>query len=104
LQPFVENAIKHGIGRLNRKGKITVEIKKTGDSILVTIEDNGAGREEAEKWKRAHEGNHISHGTALTFDRIAAYNKAYNKNIRASVIDLSDSNGNSAGTRVEIRI
>jgi len=104
LQPFVENAIKHGIRLLTTPGRIVVEIKKRGDSILISIEDNGAGRAEAEKWKRTHEGNHVSHGTALTFGRISAYNKAYNKNIRASVIDLTDSDGKATGTRVEILI
>ena len=44
LQPFIENAIKHGIERLSTKGKITIEIKKINDSILIAIEDNGVGR------------------------------------------------------------
>lgn len=104
LQPFVENAIKHGIGKLDGAGKILVEIKKCDDLIFISIEDNGVGRKESEKWNSMNNGKHISHGTANTFDRITAFNKAYNKNIVATVIDLTGENGKAKGTRVEIRV
>src|SRR5205085_7284539 len=77
LQPFVENAVKHGIGRLTHAGRIKVEVKKTGESILIVVEDNGVGREEALRWNKSRAQLHTSHGTAITFERIEAFNKAY---------------------------
>jgi hypothetical protein len=103
LQPFVENAIKHGIHGMNGKGKITVCLKQIEHSILIVIEDNGIGREEASKQNLERKGKHISHGTRMAFDRIEAYNKAYNKKIKATIVDLTKS-GKSTGTRVEIRV
>jgi ligand-binding sensor domain-containing protein len=104
LQPFVENAIKHGIDRLNVKGKILIEIKKTGEKILIAIEDNGVGRNNALEWNHTNRRKHISHGSKLTFDRIEAYNKAYNKKIQVQIVDLKDLHANSTGTRVEIAL
>ena len=102
LQPFVENAIKHGIERLNTKGKILIEIKKINFSVLIAIEDNGLGREEAAEWNARNREKHTSHGTKLTFERIEAFNRAFNKNIQVCVIDLAHANFELHGTRVEI--
>jgi sensor histidine kinase YesM len=104
LQPFIENAIKHGIEHLNVKGRIILEIKKEFDKIIVIIEDNGIGKTKASEWNNAHRVNHTSHGTKLTLDRIQAYNKAYNKNIQVLSIDISEQNQGKHGTRVEITI
>ncbi len=103
LQPFVENAIKHGINGMNGKGKILVRLKQVNHSILIVIEDNGIGREEASKVNLHRGEKHISHGTKMAFDRITAYNKAYNKRIKATIVDLTE-NGNSIGTKVEIQV
>ncbi len=43
LQPFVENAVKHGISSLKEKGKIDVSIIGKGSDILLTVQDNGKG-------------------------------------------------------------
>jgi sensor histidine kinase YesM len=104
LQPFVENAIKHGIHGMNGEGKINVRLKQINNSIFIIIEDNGIGREEAFKLKLHKEEKHISHGTRMAFDRIEAYNKAYSKKIKATIVDLTESNGKPIGTRVEIQI
>ena len=101
LQPFVENAIKHGIERLNGKGKIIVGIKKSDDSIIISVEDNGVGRMQSENWNEVNREKHYSLGSSLTFDRIDAYNKAFNRKIRARIIDLSDTSERT-GTRVEV--
>ncbi len=104
LQPFVENAIKHGIERLTTKGKILVKIKIINASIMISIEDNGVGRTEAAEWNATHRGSHSSFGSKLTFERITAYNKAFNKNIQVKVIDLTNQGDKLHGTRVEILI
>ncbi|MFT3911266.1 MAG: histidine kinase [Ferruginibacter sp.] len=104
LQPFVENAIKHGIERLKTRGKISVEIKQSGDTIFIAIEDNGVGRVQSMEWNMSNRSNHNSFGTMLTFDRIEAFNKAYNKDIKARIIDLNTVDKNRTGTRVELEL
>ncbi|MEO8086810.1 MAG: histidine kinase, partial [Bacteroidota bacterium] len=102
LQPFVENAIKHGIERSQHKKRILVEIKKHGDTVLIAIEDNGVGRNNASQWNTEHRETHTSFGTRLTFDRIESFNMAYNRMIKVQVIDLGTNQSDSTGTRVEI--
>ena len=48
LQPFVENAIKHGIARRGGDGKIVIRLEAAGDGLRILIEDNGVGRRAAE--------------------------------------------------------
>ncbi len=104
LQPFVENAIKHGISRMKSGGKILIDIRKSGESILIAVEDNGVGISEASRWNEEHRETHISHGTAINMERIEAYNKVFNKNIKIRIINLSDNEGKSVGTRVEVEV
>ncbi len=104
LQPFVENAIKHGIDRLVNRGKILISVKSKDDSVVISIEDNGIGREDSTNWNSENREKHTSFGSRLTFERIEAFNKAYNKDIRAKIIDLKDKNGLSKGTKVEIEL
>lgn len=102
LQPFVENAIKHGIDKSEGRGKILILIHKINESVAIAIEDNGIGRANSEILNLENRGKHTSFGSRLTFERIEAFNKAYNKDIKAKIVDLTDSSGKAAGTRVEI--
>ena len=102
LQPFVENAIKHGIERLPKKGRISIDIKKQNNNVLIAVEDNGVGRENASKWNDINRKEHTSLGSRLTFERIDFFNKAFNKQIKMQVIDLNTTKNPRTGTRVEI--
>ena len=104
LQPFVENAIKHGISRMKSGGKILIDIRKIKNSILIAVEDNGVGIDEAFRWNEANREAHVSHGTSINLERIQAYNRVYGKNIKTRFINLSDNDGKSVGTRVEVEI
>ena len=104
LQPFVENSIKHGISRMKSGGKILIDIRKTTNSVLIAIEDNGVGMEEASRWNETNRERHTSHGTSINHERIKAYNRVYNKNIKTRFINLTDDEGKSKGTRVEVEI
>lgn len=68
LQPFVENAIKHGISALKSKGLVTVGIAKNNSDILLTVHDNGKG------FKSEQSGGM---GIKLCRDRIALFNSIY---------------------------
>ncbi|AEA46017.1 sensor histidine kinase [Fluviicola taffensis] len=100
LQPFVENAIWHGINNLPTRGKIKIEVKKNGsECIQIDISDNGIGIEMSKKIKQ-NQTNHKSYGIETTIHRLYLQN-AENS---ISIINLSDEAGLSKGTRISILI
>jgi len=93
IQPFVENAIGHGLMHKEGKGYINVGLKLDKDCILCSIEDNGVGREKAMEIKNGKKENHRSLGTSITESRLRLVNT-----------DRKDDDGKASGTRVEICI
>ncbi|WP_316810144.1 sensor histidine kinase [Pedobacter heparinus] len=78
LQPFIENAVKHGIANLNSDGQINIAIFKTYSDLILKIEDNGKGFDAS----KSYEGL----GFDLSTKRIALLNKIYKKDpIRLSM-------------------
>ncbi|MCD6347518.1 MAG: histidine kinase, partial [Bacteroidales bacterium] len=102
IQPFVENAIWHGLTPLESGGVLKIDFSRTGDIMKVTIEDNGIGRAQALKVKRPP--GHISTGLKNVNERLLLLNKLSNQSINCDIIDLSDDDGNAIGTRVELSI
>lgn len=107
IQPYVENAIWHGLmhQKNGSPGKVEILISKKEESLYCVIQDNGIGREKAEALKAQKHGTHKrSMGMQITRDRIEMINKLYSSNTTMQVIDLHDETGNAAGTRVELVI
>lgn len=104
IQPYVENALVHGLGAKDM-GLLRVSIGKAGDGLMVIIEDNGVGRQEAAARKKSIrvEGD-ASKGMGLTGDRIAILNKLYDGGASQEIVDLVDADGGPAGTRVVLRL
>lgn len=100
LQPYLENAIKHGISHLKERGFISVYITKEDYSITISIEDNGVGRKASASYNSKNVREHVSYGSIITADRIKAYNIANNTAIRTKVTDLIAADGSAAGTQV----
>ena len=104
LQPFVENAIWHGLMQKEGEGTITIEIKKQDEEFLnISITDNGIGREKAAELK-SKSATHKSHGLKVTSQRIEMMNKLNSSGAQVNVIDLKDEQDNALGTRVELII
>jgi tetratricopeptide (TPR) repeat protein len=104
LQPFVENAIWHGLMQKEGEGTITVEIKKQDEDFLdISIIDNGIGREKAAQLK-SKTATHTSHGLKVTSQRIDMMNKLNSTGAQVNIIDLKDDQGNAMGTKVELII
>ncbi len=101
IQPYVENSIKHGILPLKNNGKIIIELQKQDKLLKCSVEDKGVGRARAAEY--ATKG-HQSLGTSITKNRLLVINKLNNGNLSEKTIDLTDDNGNPAGTRVELFI
>jgi len=107
IQPYVENAIWHGLMHKEDGHPGKVEISVSGDEhkILCVIQDNGIGRGKAEEIKASKTTNRKrSMGMQITNDRIDMINKLYGSNTRVEIRDLFDTEGNPAGTRVELTI
>lgn len=102
IQPYVENAVKHGILPLSQKGKIKIELVQIEKVIKCVIIDNGVGRVKAGETKESDE--HKSFGTNITQERLAVINELYNSKLSETITDLYDEQGNAIGTRVEIFI
>lgn len=105
IQPYVENAVVHGLANSNRDDLyLAVNIMLEGDQIKYTIEDNGIGREKSNEYRRYNKPHHKSVGLKISEDRIVMYNQTQGINGHAVITDLFDKNGIASGTRVEIKI
>jgi LytS/YehU family sensor histidine kinase len=104
IQPYVENAIIHGLINKDEKGLLKVDLLLEDNCIGCTIEDNGIGREAAQIIKKKKNGNHNSLGTTITESRLKLVNSLYGRNMKILYTDLKNDNGHPVGTRVEIHI
>ncbi|SDC40666.1 ligand-binding sensor domain-containing protein [Niabella drilacis] len=104
IQPFVENAILHGLLPADRPGTLMVAVSQHAATLLVVIEDDGVGRQAARKQKEQRPVNRKSHGLDITLKRIESFNKGYNVFEPVRIIDLEDAEGRPAGTRVVISL
>jgi LytS/YehU family sensor histidine kinase len=103
IQPYVENAVKHGIAPLrDRKGIITVEFRMAGEYLECLIEDNGIGINAALQRKQVNTYKHISMGQNITEGRLQAMNSIREKKIKLQVSDRHEIDPLTAGTLVRI--
>jgi tetratricopeptide (TPR) repeat protein len=99
-QPFIENAIEHGIRYKSGTGNISINYLKQNGSIRIEIEDDGVGRQKAGKIKLDQNRDHKSLATNITLERIEVLNKKFKKKITLQIIDLGVEDGEPKGTRV----
>ena len=107
IQPYVENAIWHGLmSKTNGDtGKVELNIFQNQDNLHCTVSDNGIGRKKATELKEKKLNNHKrSMGMQITEDRIEIINKLYNLNTSVKIYDLENEEGEATGTRVELII
>ncbi len=101
IQPFVENAIIHGLYNSYSKGILRISIRKQNPgTLLVIIEDNGIGREAARKLREKNFPSHTSVGISITEERL----RIMSKDLPIHIEDLVDKNGVAAGTRVTLSL
>lgn len=102
IQPFVENAIKHGLLHSKEEKDLKVDFK-LGDVLLCSVEDNGIGREKSMEIKKRQGRLHDSFSLNALKQRFTILNEIYGSDIGFTIIDLKKNN-QPVGTRVEIRI
>ncbi len=101
IQPYIENAIKHGL--FNKKKDRVLNIDFTQQEIGIVkceITDNGIGREKAQKIKASKTTMHKSFAMEATANRLELYNQKSHKKISLETIDLMDDEQNAMGTKV----
>ncbi len=105
LQPFVENAIWHGLMHKPEGGAVMVTVQQPQDHLLhVEITDNGIGRAKAAEYKSKSATSNKSFGMKVTAERIEMINQLYKTATSMTIVDLSDTNGAAAGTTVIVEI
>lgn len=103
IQPFVENAIWHGVmGLSGRKGMITVALKMSGSGLLCVVEDDGVGRARSEAMKDST-FTKKSRGISLATERMKIINNLLQTDYRITISDLHPGQIET-GTRVEIEL
>lgn len=107
IQPFVENAIWHGLMHKKEGGHVQVNVQlPVGKDHLLRIEiiDDGVGRAKAAEFKSKSAIKQKSFGMQVTAERIKLINQLYQTNTEVEVLDLSNSEGQLVGTKVIIII
>jgi sensor histidine kinase YesM len=104
LQPYVENAVKHGL--LHKQGKkiVTISFKKEAEHLIVSVEDNGIGRQKSAELNAIKNKNHISFATEAIQNRVNLLNQYNQKNISIQYIDKTNLGNQSTGTIVVFEI
>ena len=104
IQPYVENAVKHGIQNKSGNGMVKVRLKKTNNEINYIIEDNGIGIKRSLELKQQDDIQKKSSGMYITHNRISLLNLERMENDNLKITDLSEENAEKTGTKVSIRI
>ncbi len=108
LQPFVENAIWHGLMPKEGQRKLSVVFRMVEDEEMLycTVTDNGIGRLAASEMKKTNEGAvaHVSKGLTLVYERLHLLEQQFAKPFGAFIYDRLDDDGNLSGTRVEVTL
>ena len=105
IQPYVENAIIHGIRYSDRKDLfVCVKVYVEDDHIHFTIRDNGIGRRRAGELNRLNRPNNKSIGLSITEDRIHIFSQQQRSSGSVRITDLPEIEGQAAGTQVDVII
>ena len=103
LQPYIENAVWHGLRYKKTKGKLEIALKKIDEStIIISITDNGIGREQSKALKTANQKKQRSKGMGNIKKRVAILNDMYKDKVDVNIADLTQDL--DAGTKVIVTL
>ena len=105
LQPFLENALWHGLSPKKGIKKISLRVENIKpEFVTITITDNGVGREVSKNIQMQKTLNRKSVGIAITQERLTNFSKRYSNMYHLKIIDLYNKDESPAGTKVIINI
>jgi tetratricopeptide (TPR) repeat protein len=100
IQPYIENAVWHGLRYKETKGKLSLRIFRENNFLVVEVADDGIGRRRSAELKTENQRRHNSTGLKNIQDRLQIINKVYKANYKVVIDDLAE----NTGTRVRIYI
>lgn len=98
IQPYIENAVWHGLRYKETKGKLTLNISVENNFLVVEVTDDGIGRKKSVELKTTNQRKHNSTGLKNIQERLQIINKVYKTHYRVDIEDVTD----QGGTRVRI--
>ena len=104
LQPYVENAIKHGLLHKKDNKELKISFEKNNDILKITIDDNGIGRQKSGELNTIKNKNHNSFATEAMQNRIDLLNQYNHNNISIVITDKTNFLKQSIGTTVTFKI
>jgi hypothetical protein len=104
LQPYIENSLKHGLLHKTGKKELNIIFENKKDFLLITIDDNGIGRQKSAELNRIKNKKHRSFATEATQNRIKLLNQYTNRNIAVRIIDKRNPLDQAMGTTVIFEI
>lgn len=104
LQPYIENALIHGLASKEGEKHLRIIVKDAGDQVKCIIDDNGVGIKEKTSIGPTLASPKQSLGRKLSEERITVFNKIYDTQISVQTIKKTDDQNRSTGTRIEFTI
>ena len=104
LQPFVENAIIHGVIPKKEMGSIAVRFSLENDSLFCTVEDNGIGFNESKAQKQHSVVAHKSMALDITKKRLEMIESTTKQKTEFEIEEIKNSNGETQGTKVTLHL
>jgi LytS/YehU family sensor histidine kinase len=103
IQPYLENALIHGLAQKRSKGKINLYYILDGKYLLVTVTDNGIGIEASKKLNKNRSSMHKSVGMSITQKRLELLDEG-NSDKKVFIEEIKDRKGEVLGTKVEVKV
>jgi tetratricopeptide (TPR) repeat protein len=104
LQPYVENAIWHGLMHKEEKGQLNIDVSEEDGFLYFRIADNGIGRKKASEIAGKSATKHKSMGLKITANRIAMLQNSKGEESPVKINDLVNPDGTAAGTEIIIKM
>ena len=102
IQPYIENAVWHGLRYKNEKGFLKVAITQSEKDIIVTIEDDGIGRKKSQELKTENQKTQQSTGIKNIDSRLKIIGDIYKTKLDVVIEDADKTT--QTGTKVTVKI
>jgi len=102
IQPYIENAVWHGLRYKEEKGKLEVELKQLGNYLEISIKDDGIGRKKSGELKTKNQQQNNSTGLKNIENRLQIINEVHHLGIKVQVTDLNQET--ESGTCIKITV
>ncbi len=93
IQPYIENAVWHGLRYRETKGKLLVQIKEENNKLMVEITDDGIGRKKSAELKTDNQKKHNSTGLKNIQQRVSILNTVYKADYQVTIEDMPEGSG-----------